>query len=56
MERIGWVGAGVSNQVDFQSLSSLSEALYQRIAADTTYGPRLLPYYDIPLLHFGLED
>ncbi len=55
MERIGWITADASNRVDFESLASLSDALYQRIAADTTYGPRLLPYYDIPLLHLGLE-
>ena len=55
MERIGWITADTSNRVDFESLASLSDALYRRIAADTTYGPRLLPYYDIPLLHLGLE-
>lgn len=55
MERIGWITADESNRVDFESLASLSDTLYQRIAADTTYGPLLLPYYDIPLLHFGLE-
>ncbi|MDR3577809.1 MAG: hypothetical protein P4L50_28415 [Anaerolineaceae bacterium] len=55
MERIGWITADTSNRVDFESLSSLSEALYRRIAADAEYGPRLLPYYDIPLLHLGLE-
>ena len=55
MERIGWITADASNRVDFESLSSLSDALYRRIAADTTFGPRLLPYYDIPLLHLGLE-
>lgn len=55
MERIGWITADASNRVDFESLASLSDALYRRIAADTTYGPRLLPYYDIPLLHLGLE-
>jgi len=55
MERIGWITADASNRVDFESLASLSDALYRRIAADTAYGPQLLPYYDIPLLHLGLE-
>ena len=55
MERIGWLTPDAANRVDFESLSSLSDALYRRIAADRIYGPRLLPYYDIPLMHLGLE-
>lgn len=55
MERIGWTSPEAGNRVDFESLASLSDALYRRIASDTRYGPRLLPYHDIPLLHLGLE-
>jgi hypothetical protein len=55
MERIGWINPDAGNRVDFESLSWLSDTLYRRIAADNTYGPRLLPYFDIPLMHLGLE-
>lgn len=55
MERIRWLSANVGNRVDFESLSALSVSLHRKIAADSTFGPLLLPYYDIPLLHLGLK-
>ena len=55
MERIGWLEADAVNRIDFESLASISNSLYRRIAADPKYGPLLLPDYDIPLLHLGLN-
>jgi len=55
MERIGWLDAEIGNRADFESLATLSESLYQKLAADAEFGPRLITYYDIPLLHLGLE-
>jgi hypothetical protein len=55
MERIGWLGADMGNRADFEALASLSESLYRKIASDPEFGPRLLTFYDIPLLHLGLE-
>ena len=55
MERIGWIQPESSGRVDFESLASLSEQLHQKITSDHECGPKLLPYYDIPLLHLGME-
>ena len=55
MERIGWLGADLGNRVDFESLASLSESLHLKLSSDRQFGPRLLEFYDIPLLHLGLE-
>jgi len=55
MERIGWLPEGYGNWVDFESLASLSKELHSRITADNQCGAKLLEYYDIPLLHLGLE-
>jgi hypothetical protein len=55
MERIGWLGADIGNRVDFEALASLSDSLYNRIASDHEFGSRLQSFYDIPLLHLGLE-
>jgi hypothetical protein len=54
-ERIGWLKAEEARRVDFESLAAMSEKFHRKIAADRVFGERLLPYYDIPLLHYGLE-
>lgn len=55
MERIGWLPNDFSNRVDFKSLARLAEALHSKLSSDREFGPRLLEFYDIPLLHLGLE-
>ena len=55
LERIGWPGADSSERTDFESLSSISAQLHAKISGDREFGPKLLPYYDIPLLHLGLN-
>jgi len=55
MERIGWLPSELTNRVDFKSLARLAEALHSKLAADRDFGPRILEYYDMPLLHLGLE-
>ena len=52
-ERIGWLPVGASVRSDFRSLARWSEMLHDSIAGDSQ-GARLLPYFDIPLLHLGL--
>jgi hypothetical protein len=55
MERIGWLNADASDAMDFHALSAVSMKLHSKIKADRTHGPKLLPFYDIPLLHLGLN-
>ena len=55
LERIGWRTADSSERVDFESLSSISAQLHAKISGDREFGPKLLPFYDIPLLHLGLN-
>jgi hypothetical protein len=55
-ERIGWLKTGASEQADFRSLARMSEQLYDTIMADARFGAKLLPDYDIPLLHLGLTE
>ncbi len=55
MERIGWMPKGLGNNADFETLAALSESLHKRISSDREYGKQLLEFYDIPLLHLGLE-
>jgi hypothetical protein len=55
LERIGWPAADSSERPDFESLSSISAQLHAKISGDREFGPKLLPYYDIPLLHLGLN-
>lgn len=52
-ERIRWLPAGASGRSDFQSLARWSEMLHEKVEADPM-GERLLPCFDIPLLHLGL--
>ena len=55
LERIGWRTADVLGRQDFESLSSISAQLHAKINGDREFGPKLLPSYDIPLLHLGLN-
>jgi hypothetical protein len=55
-ERIGWLDAGAADRTDFRSLARISERLYETIMKDKQFGPKLLPYFDIPLLHLGLSE
>jgi hypothetical protein len=55
LERIGWRSADVLGRKDFESLSSISAQLHAKINGDREFGPKLLPSYDIPLLHLGLN-
>ena len=55
MARIGWLDTDLSEAPDFESLSSVSAHLHATISRDSEFGPKLLPYYDIPLLHLGLN-
>jgi hypothetical protein len=54
-ERIGWIPSEMAARVDFQSLAETSEFLFMKISSDAKYGPQLLDFYDIPLLHLGLN-
>lgn len=55
-ERIGWLDAELAGRTDFEALAAVSEKLYSILRADSEFGPRLLPFYDIPLLHLGLHE
>lgn len=55
LERIGWRTADLMGRQDFESLSSISTQLHAKISGDREFGPKLLPFYDIPLLHLGLN-
>ena len=55
MARIGWLDTDSSETPDFESMSSISAQLHAKISASSEVGPKLLPYYDIPLLHLGLN-
>ena len=39
-----------------RSLAEVSERLYRHMESDGEFGQRLLEFYDIPLLHFGLME
>jgi hypothetical protein len=56
MARIGWLSTDSSESTDFESLSSISTQLHAKISGNPEFGPKLLPFYDIPLLHLGLND
>jgi hypothetical protein len=53
--RIGWLDEEDTRQADFVSIASISERLHNLILADLRFGPRLLPFFDIPLLHLGIN-
>ena len=53
--QIGWIDRKLAERSDFASLAEISERLYRKIIDDKEFGPKLLPYYDIPLLHLGLN-
>lgn len=55
MERIGWLPADSSDNPNFESLSSISSQLHAKLKGDQEFGAKLLLYYDIPLLHLGLN-
>lgn len=53
--QIGWIDRKLAQRSDFASLAEISERLYRKITEDEGFKMKLLPYYDIPLLHLGLE-
>ena len=53
--QIGWIDRKLAERSDFASLAEISERLYRKVTDDVEFKMKLLPYYDIPLLHLGLE-
>lgn len=53
--QIGWIDRKLAERSDFASLAEISERLYLKISADEEFKAKLLPYFDIPLLHLGLN-
>ncbi len=53
--RIGWLDEDSARAVDFESLAYVSEQLHKKISGDSRFGPKLLPAFDIPLLHLGIN-
>lgn len=57
LRKIGWWDDEDTGVPDFQELHHLSQWLHDKIMRDPTFGaeigPKLLPYFDIPLLHMG---
>ena len=54
-ERIGWVAPELAGRADFESLAEISLQLFNKLQTDPAVGPDLLKFYDIPLLHMGLN-
>jgi hypothetical protein len=54
-QQIGWIDRRLAQRSDFASLAEISEQIFLKITRDEASEPRLLPYYDIPLLHLGLN-
>jgi hypothetical protein len=54
-EHIGWIPPELAGRADFESLAEISLQLFNKIQADHKVGPDLLKFYDIPLLHMGLN-
>ncbi len=54
-QQIGWIDRKLAQRSDFASLAEISERIYQKISDAEAPEPRLLPFYDIPLLHLGLN-
>jgi len=53
--QIGWIDRKLADRSDFASLAEISERIYRKITEDEEFKMKMLPYYDIPLLHLGLE-
>ncbi len=54
LRKIGWMDDDDKGVPKFEELASLSEWLHNEITKDQEFGPNLLPYFDIPLLHMGI--
>ena len=54
LRKIGWMDDDDKGVPKFEELASLSEWLHNEITKDQEFGPKLLPYFDIPLLHMGI--
>lgn len=54
--QIGWIDRKLAQRSDFASLAEISERLYLKLTEDDEFKTKLLPYYDIPLLHLGLNS
>jgi hypothetical protein len=54
LRKIGWMDEDDTAVPKFEELASLSEWLHNKIMEDQEFGPKLLPYFDIPLLHMGI--
>ena len=55
-ERIGWLESDLARRNDFESIAEVSARLHSILTSDSQFGSRLLPFYDIPLLHLGLNE
>lgn len=53
--QIGWIDRTLAQRSDFMSLAQVSERLHHKTVEDEELRAKLLPYYDIPLLHLGLN-
>lgn len=56
LRKIGWLDEDDKSVPKFEELASLSEWLHNKIMGDQEFGPKLLPYFDIPLLHMGIMN
>lgn len=54
--QIGWIDRTLAQRSDFTSLAEISERLHHRTTEDSEFKAKLLPFYDIPLLHLGLNS
>ena len=54
LRKIGWIDEDDAAVPKFEEFASLSERLHNKIMGDPEFGPKLLPYFDIPLLHMGI--
>lgn len=54
LRKIGWMDEDDKAVPKFEEFASLSEWLHKKIMEDQEFGPKLLPYFDIPLLHMGI--
>ena len=53
---LGWIDKGQRDSYDFSSLQEASSQIYEKITNDQDVGDVLLPFYDIPLMHYDQKS